>query len=50
MADEAARLRDALERIANGVWPIGGYDDMAGADHMREIARAALATAKAKGG
>jgi hypothetical protein len=50
MADEVSRLREALERIANGVWPIGGYDDMTGADHMRNIARAALATATTKGG
>lgn len=40
---EVARLRAALEIIANGTWPIGGYNDMTGAEHMREIARAALA-------
>ena len=35
-AAEVARLREALERIVNGVWPADSHE------HMRDIARAAL--------
>lgn len=42
---EVTRLRKALEMIATAVIKKGGA-----ADRLRSIARAALATAKAKGG